>query len=79
MTAGASALSKAPPKPLPEPPEQATLQRVLPYLLKLSWTEPRMPVRFSLALVALVVAKVTGAHLYQAFELCLDFAWKLGR
>lgn len=51
------------PLPLPEPPEKASLQSVLPYLLKLSWTEPRMPLRFSLALVALCVSKVTGAHL----------------
>ena len=66
-----AAISKEPPKPLPKPPEQATLQRVLPYLLKLAWSEPRMPLRFSLALLALCVAKITGAQFYQTIWLLL--------
>ena len=56
----ATAARPAPP-PLPPPPEKATLWHVLPYLGQLACAESRLVLRLSLAMLALLIAKGSGA------------------
>lgn len=48
------------PKPLPPPPTDATLFKVLPYLSNLAFSEPGTGLRLFGALGALLIAKAAG-------------------
>lgn len=60
--ATAAFVARPAPAPLPPPPEKATLWHVLPYLAQLACAESRMVLRLSLAMVALLIAKGSGAR-----------------
>lgn len=61
-----------PPKPLPKPPSETSLFKVLPFLWSLAAGEPSLRWRLSLALLLLVAGKVSGLAGPLLFKHALD-------